>query len=377
MSKSSSNTPEKLFELAKLYCDRGDYLQALPSLNEAAQSFLEDKNYDQYLKCLQYTLRIHAERGEQDKITEIKENLHDLVIREGITLNSRTYYVLGLCSSMKGQPENAIEYLKKSLQMALEKDAKEDMCYAILGLSLCYLQQKKYEEALKEIYNLNIFLQVIDKPELKIAALNANALVFMEMTRYEQALEILWLAYEQVKKTKQLNALIVCLSNLGICLFETGQKDSARIYLNLAHKTIDPSNNLHILKTVNRYLAQLQINPSDDYDLMFDANKHAILEKNIGNIDFKNQFILLDLLKLFISHQGQIFSKEYLVKYVWKQEYEPDIHDNKIYVTIKRLRKMIEPDYDKPKYIFRAKNGYYLNKSAKVNIKEISTEGGL
>lgn len=77
----------------------------------------------------------------------------------------------------------------------------------------------------------------------------------------------------------------------------------------------------------------------------------------------------MDLLRLFVQQQGHVFSKEFLVEQVWKQSYDPAVHDNKIYVTIKRLRKMIEPDYDKPKYIFRAKNGYFMNKSAKVLIE--------
>jgi DNA-binding response OmpR family regulator len=77
----------------------------------------------------------------------------------------------------------------------------------------------------------------------------------------------------------------------------------------------------------------------------------------------------LDLLRLFVQNQGHIYSKEYLVENVWKQPYDPAIHDNKIYVTIKRLRKLIEPDYEKPKYIFRAKNGYYMNKAARVHLE--------
>ena len=81
------------------------------------------------------------------------------------------------------------------------------------------------------------------------------------------------------------------------------------------------------------------------------------------------------MLKLFISRQGEVFTKEYLVERVWKQDYNPDVHDNKIYVTIKRLRKMIEPDYDKPKYIFRAKNGYYLNKATKIQLIDTHAEG--
>lgn len=372
-----SNQPEKLLEIGKLYCDRGDYGLALPNLQEAAKSFLEQKNFNSYLKTLQHVIRIHAEREEHEKITQIKEHLHDLVIREGIELSSKIYYVLGLCSSLKGQPDNAVEYLKKALELGVKANNHEDMCYAILGLSICYRQQKKYEEALKEIYNLNIFLQLLNLPELKAAAANSNARILMDLKKYDQALDILWSAYEEVKNTKQLSVALVILENIGTVLYELGQKDAAKIYLNLAAKSIDPENNKLLLKRIDKYLNDINQNSNVSSDLVFDLDNHAIIERSLGRIDFKNQFILLDLLKLFISNQGKIFSKEYLVEHVWKQNYDPEVHDNKIYVTIKRLRKMIEPDYDKPKYIFRAKNGYYLNKSAKVEMNESRAEGAL
>lgn len=369
------NQSERLLEIGKLYCDRGDYGLALPNLQQAAAILLEEKNFDTYLKCLQHILRIYAERGELDRITQVKEHLHDLVIREGIELSSKMYYVLGLCSSLRQQPENAIEYLKKALDLALKANHQEDMCYAILGLSICYRQQGKFEEALKEIYNLNIFLQVLNSLELKIASANSNARILMDMRKYEQALNVLWLAYEEIKHSKQLYTALGILINIGMCLFETGQKDAAKIYFSLAYKSIDPINNKAYAAVAEKYLRTLNANINSELDIVFDLDNHAIIEKSLGKIDFKNQFILLDLLKLFVSNQGQIFSKEYLVEHVWKQNYDPEVHDNKIYVTIKRLRKMIEPDYDKPKYIFRAKNGYYLNKSAKVEMSESKAEG--
>ena len=89
------------------------------------------------------------------------------------------YYVLGLCSSLKSQPDSAVEYLKKALELGLKSNNQEDMCYAILGLAICYRQQGRFEEALKEIYNLNIFLQVINNTELKIASAGANARILM------------------------------------------------------------------------------------------------------------------------------------------------------------------------------------------------------
>lgn len=366
---------ERLLEIGTLYCDRGDYGLALPNLLEAASAFMEERDFPRYLKTLQYTLRIHAERGDNEKITAIKEHLHDLVIQESIELTSKMYYVLGLCSSLKSQPDSAVEYLKKALELGLKSNNQEDMCYAILGLAICYRQQGRFEEALKEIYNLNIFLQVINNTELKIASAGANARILMELKKYDNALDILWMGYEEIKYSKQLNMALSILINIGVCLFESGQRDAAKIYFGLAYKSLDPLNHKVYMATVEKYLKALNANMTSEIDMVFDLDNHAIVEKSLGKIDFKNQFILLDLLKLFISNQGQIFSKEYLVEQVWKQDYDPEVHDNKIYVTIKRLRKMIEPDYDKPKYIFRAKNGYYLSKNAKVGLNESRAEG--
>lgn len=361
---------ENSFELGKLYCERGDFSVANNFLSQAAEGYLKVKDYSQYLKAINLLLRIYSEREEFDHINAIKERLQDLVLKEGFELNSKTYYTLGICAAYKQQFDVALDYFQKSLAIGLASDNKEDMCYAINGIAIVYNMTGRYEEALKEVYNLEVFFQVIKIPKIQISAKVLNASILMNLHKYEQALEILWSAYEGLKEYKNMHLTMTILTNIGIVFYELGNTDMARVYLHMASKAIDTRECIRLGRVIKSYLDKLGNQDKDHFDLVFNTTENAVVEKKLGKIDFKNQFILLDLLKLFVQNQGQVYSKEYLVEQVWKQQYDPAIHDNKIYVTIKRLRKMIEPDFDKPKYIFRAKNGYFMNKSARIHFEE-------
>jgi tetratricopeptide (TPR) repeat protein len=291
------------------------------------------------------------------------------VLKEGFELNSKTYYTLALCAAYKQQMETALDYLRKALSIALATDKKEDICHAIFGLSSVYAHPTvgRYTDALKEIYNLEVFFQVYNLPEIKVASQMLNANILRRLKKFDEAIEVLWRAYDEIKLTKNFNSIVNLQVQLGECFLELGDKEMARLYLELAGRMIDPENMVRMARIWKDLSNQLGGEQQNAFDLIFNEHGHAVTEKKLGRIDFKNQFILLDLLRLFMQNQGVVYSKEYLVENVWKQAYDPAVHDNKIYVTIKRLRKLIEPDYEKPKYIFRAKNGYYMNKGARVS----------
>lgn len=368
-ANKSSAKQSAAYEVGKLYADRGDYDLAVPKILEAAETAFSQRDFTEYLHCQNLLLRMYAEQERFDDIQKTKELLQDLVLKEGFELNAKTYYTLALCASYKKQNDTALEYLQKSLAIALATDKKEDICYAIIGLAICYKILGKMQEALKEIYNLQVFFQVLDLPEVKIAAQMLNAQILYETGKPDQALDILWQTYDLVKELKNLYLHMSLLYHMGRSYAIMGDKEMARTHLKLAMRLCDPKTLKVFSRRVQKVLNEIGVDTKENYDMVFDVENHAIVERKLGRIDFKNQFILLDLLKLFVKNQGQVYSKEHLVESVWRQPYDPSVHDNKIYVTIKRLRKMIEPDYDKPKYIFRAKNGYYMNKTAKVLIE--------
>lgn len=362
MNSSTENT----FELATLYFEKGDFTKSLEHLKAAGRSFFSQKNYSSFLEVTNHQLRIFAEMENDAMIQEVKDQIQDLVIHNSIDLTAQTYYTLALCASYRGQQGIAFEYLQKSLKEALDRDDQRAICYAIYGLALVLQAQGRFEEAMKELYNLKLFFQALDLPELRLTTLILNSVILRKQGEYLGSLDFLWQAQGLLKEQKKFYLYISVLYAFGMTYFDQDEKDLAKTYLRLAEVSLDPSQHVRMHRLVSKKMAELAEVKEPDYDLIFNRTGHSLVEKRRGKIDFKNQFILLDLLRLFLKNPGEAFSKEFLVEKVWKQDYNPAVHDNKIYVTIKRLRKMIEPDFDKPKYIFRGKHGYYLNKQTRV-----------
>lgn len=367
---STTSSGDTLLEMAKLHYQNCDFELATEKAKKAAEVFFSKKEVSKYLKTQNILLRMHAERDDQVAINETKERLQDLVLKEGFELNANTYYTLGICAAYKMQIESALEYFQKSLAIALAADNKEDMCYAINGIAIAYMWLGRYQDALKEIYNLQVFFQLIELQDLKISTQITNGLILQRLGRYEEALQVLGECYEMLKKFKSLFMYVQLLWATGTTYKAMGNTDMARFYLQLAKKTVDPKSLKHTAADIDKVLGELGVPTQNDFDLIFNATANTLVERKKGKVDFKNQFILLDLLHLFLKKPGQVYSKEQITEKLWNESYDPSIHDNKIYVTIKRLRQLIEPDVDKPRYIFRAKNGYYLNKETKIMLQQ-------
>ncbi len=361
-------------EVGRLYYERGDILKAIAVLEPEAERLKSLEQDENFLEVIHLLFRCFAETLDFSKIEAYKNLLLDRMSKEGVSITGKTYYVLALCSSYKNEHEQAIEYCQKSLTLSVAQDHKETVCYAILGLAISYYSLDRIDDSLKEIYNLQVFMNVMQMSDVRISMHLLKAHILRKMKKFEEAIDILWQGYSQLKEEKNFHISLSLLYGMALTYKEAGQIDESRKYLKLLQGSID-KNNLRRLSSYVEVLGE-SIGASKEvrFDIIFNKSDHSVYERGKGRIDFNNQFILIDLLKLFLTNPGQSFSKEQLVKMIWKQSYNPEVHDNKIYVTIKRLRQLIEPDIEKPKYIFRSKNGYYFNKETTVVVEEQKRE---
>ena len=366
MAESQKTKQDIFFELGELYCERTDFERSCENFEKAAKIFGSEGNLVRYVECLNFLLRMYVESENFTDLERIKENVRDLEKNSKAQLTAKTFYTLGRCASYEAKYDEAIQYLKRSLSLALKKDSKEDMCFAINGLAIVYSERGFYDKALKEIDNLRDILQVSPSPKIQFSSLLLNGRIQKALGKPQEALEIFWKCYALLKDQKNVSMQINLLYHMGSTYRDLKEDTMARLYFKLAKKMIDPKSLKSLDRAISEGLTSMGSDENAGYDLVFQKAARSVLEKRKGKIDFRNQFILLDLLRLFVSNPGRVYSKEHLAHQVWQQNYDPRVHDNKIYVTIKRLRQIIEPDLGKPKYIFRTKNGYYLNEGAKV-----------
>ena len=406
-----------LFKLGFNQFAAGDFPDAINSIKKAATQLLKEKDYKHYLQCQNCLILMHTEMENFDEVKLIRHELAEVIWthKQLGTYYARFHYSLGFCflrekDYIKAQvqfDQALAQTFKLKTRSTEQQDQKHlliseiDTCYISYAFAYLYIAKNQILEAIQELKNMAMLIERFKDIYLKLnqsqtepkKESNKNILTFLEQLKdeqqtlefvhnlakayvlkrekkYKSAEDLYWLCYEQSRKTYRRKYMSIhLLYLLGENYMEKEDYEQASIFLNLVKKSVNPQVFKKTHRKVIQALEDLKDVMTNKYDIVVNFENKIIVEKQKGHINIKNQFILLDLLKLLVSNQGIVYSKESLVEKVWKQKYDPRVHDNKIYVTIKRLRELVEPDHKKSKYIFRNKEGYYINKKVKISLK--------
>lgn len=110
------------------------------------------------------------------------------------------------------------------------------------------------------------------------------------------------------------------------------------------------------------------LNPTAEIDAECIVLKGMIIDKatrivTVHDVPVELTSKEFDLLSFLSSNKGRVFTKKQIYTQVWAEEYAFD--DSNIMSFISKLRKKIEPDPDRPFYIFTVRGvGYRFNKEA-------------
>lgn len=367
----SKRTQDRRFDQGLYAFHRGDYTNALKDFSKSSEVATRNEDSSRYVESCTYILRILAEREEFSRIDQIEKRILDILRGGALSpgLKSRALYVLGICNCYNDlRHEQAMRRFRESIDMAILSEDKSTLASPLYGIATVHYALENYEEALKELDRLTVLISCLKLPDIESAAHLLRALVYRNQSLYDEALESAWRAFESLKHNPHLGLYLQTLTALGTIYRLKGDDASARLYLDLADRSLRRDEFPRIARLIDDAFESLGAVRNEEADLVFDTRTGILVARAKGEIRFEGQFILRDLLRVFLEHPGRVFTKEDLVRLVWRESYDPKIHDNKIYVTIKRLRKLLEPETDKSDYILRAKNGYFLNPKTRVQI---------
>ncbi len=380
-----------LFELGQLYLEKCDFPNAMDCFEKVKTEALQFHLYDNYFRAIACLLRIHAERLDFSK--------YDSLIREVVQVGSslsgykryepKIHYKQGIAAVYKNDFTEArlqfntakalFEELKRDPNTA-EKD-KESIERDLLSTrySLAVLEKetknpalalKQATELLKEIEELTHGEGAMEN--LHCHDIEASLLILQGHCQRDlgdplKALDRYWAAHSILKIHRNWSHYYYVLMGLGRAYQALGNTERAQIFFDLIHDAIG---NLE-LNSLKKTLDQVSKTATDSRNrLMVDRERKVIIEAKIGEVHFERRFVLLEIFYLLASQPGKVFSKEDLVDKIWRESYNPMIHDSKVYTSISRLRKLIEPDFKRPVYILNERDGYAFN--AAVQLEEVS-----
>lgn len=364
------------YQLAKVFYDKSDLIEAEKNFLAALKYTETPGDIFSMLKILGFLIRIASEKLEDEKavsyITQAEELIEQLTNVLG-SLNSEYFYNLGLIKNYSGSFSEAKENFLIAYKKSKEENEPELLAKCLLALAILFYNNREFKTSLDYLAQLEELLKILNKTYLQGAMYHFYAKIYLEENEFDKSLEYFSLANKSLQEKKCWNLLGYVLLGRGILHKKRGEFDKSLVYFQFAKESTDAKSFKRLYTLIQNEIQDVN---DSSVDLYLDRTNRKVHERHIGVIDFKHRFVLLEILFLLAKNAGSYFDKEDLAKSIWKDEYNPLIHDKLIYTSVSRLRKLIEPKVtgendkkiksDKRKYILRGKDGYTFNPGTKI-----------
>ena len=364
----SLEVSKSFYELGKIYYDKSDLLNAEKYFEKSLQYLKIPQDAFSMFKVLGFLIRIASEKLEKERGRDLISKATSLIYemtQVNTPLEAEYFYNVGTVENYGGDFEKAgLNY-----KIAYDKSKEGDQALfskCILSLAINFYNKGEYQSALEYMKKLEEVLQRNKKLYVLGAMHFYSARIYMKINQHDKALRSFSEANRILHGKKCWNLYGYILLGKGMIYKDADNYNQALTVFHLARESVDPSTFKRLSKLLKEEMDEVN---DASVDICLDRGRRVVSEKTLGRIDFRHRFVLLEILFLLCNHRKKFFSKDELAYHIWKEEYNPLIHDKLVYTSISRLRKLIEPRNGKKakiKYIIRGKDGYRFNPKIKV-----------
>lgn len=362
-SLSKYEVGRAFYQLGKLHYDKADLKKAELNFQKALSCSEFPRDTYSSFKILGFLIRIASENMNKEvayKYIDQAKNMANELGNVLGTLTAEYFYNMGLLHTYCSEFSAAKENFDLAYRKAKEENDPELLSKCLLALSTNCYSLEEYDKALDYLAMLKELLQIVEKTYLYASMDLFAGRIYLIIGNHEKALEHFELATRNFQAKKCWNQYGYILLGKGMAVKTSGHYDKALAFYSLALETIDQDSYKRLTQLLHKEIQDVN---DSSVDLYLDRTNRFVKERNLGEIDFKHRFVLLEILFLLAKKPGEYFDKEQLAKSIWKDDYNPLIHDKLIYTSVSRLRKLIEPKTadGKRKYIIRGQDGYTFN----------------
>ncbi len=346
---------------------------------ERAKSLRDSRSVSDSLGRL---LRYSSDLGDETQTQKWVNELEIYLAQDDVKLTPQVWYCKGIVAFRNAQykkaqilfhrywreveaEENALS--KISGAMADLEQGKENLrarAQALLALGVVAQAQGKLKRA-RYLSEVILKYAEIERPRGILTAAYLMLCRIAERTG-ETAVARSWCQKAFAESVAEHNWYHYLYVLYGFARITRLEQDyvQARFFLDLLEKAVVKDEFRNLRNEIAEERVKLNLNR---VDLEIDLNRSLVRTRE-GEVNLRRQHLLIEMLhQLALSH-AQGLSKAEMIERIWKETYNPESHDGKLYYNINRIRKLVEPDQKKPQYLLNWRQGYRLAPELKIRI---------
>lgn len=357
------------YKAAKTYYDLGELQMAEEYFMKAKEVVEATDDIFFLLKILGFLIRISSEamyKHLTDRYILESEKALNQALKLYPTQGAEYYYNFGQIHTYKKDFSSAGECFSICTKKALDLADNEMLAKGYYALSQNAYSLDNYELSLQFIIKMKKIPGFLG-PYLRGVLHLQLANIYLATNKSKEGLTEVKYSRLAFQGRPCWNLLPYIFLTEGLLFKKMEQYNRALYIFNLG---LDLLNRKYYQRSYTYFRKEIEYIQNSNVDMYLNRSNRVVKEKILGNIDFKHRFVILEILYLLASAPNKSFNKADLAKLIWKNEYSPRIHDQLVYTSVSRLRKLLAPkDCDsKRQYILRNQDGYTINTSLNIRV---------